>query len=261
MIRRTIRTAAGAEQWVLISQLEHARLAGELAEAWGREGFAELAPRGELLQAIFHHDDGWAAWERSIDVDAETGRPRQFTEMPLALSLAIWQASIASADEYGALAGYVVSAHFCALLRRFSSRWQDDAAMTALAQEFLARQEQQQASWRQAWIRQAAVGDPAAALAEALRFLQLFDSLSLWLCCCETPEPETFEPPSGPPIAVRLQAPGEVALGPWPFQPERLKLEAAGRAIPAARYETPAALANAPGQSATLRWELFPSVP
>lgn len=258
MIRRMIRTAAGAEQWVLISQVEHARLAGVLAEQWGRDGFAPLEPREELLHAIFHHDDGWADWERLPGIDPQTGRPLQFTEMPLVESLAIWEDSIASASRFGALAGYVVSSHFCCLLRRFSSRWQGVEAKSAMAREFLDSQERQQARWSDVWRKQAGGDAPEAALAKALRFLQMFDSLSLWLCCSETPEPETFESPDGPAIAVRLVAVGEAVVQPWPFEPESLKLSAIGRAIPAARYDSPAALATAPTQPAALPWELRP---
>lgn len=259
MIRRTVRTAAGSEQWILISQVEHARLAGALAERWGRQGVAALEPRSELLNAIFHHDDGWANWERSPGLDPESGRPLQFTEMPLVESLAIWEDSIASASHFGALAGYVVSAHFCHLLRRFSARWQGVAAMTAMAQDFLGRQTQQQSQWSADWGRQAAASEPAVVLANALRFLQLFDSLSLWLCCSETPEPEEFETPGGPKIAVQSAGPGRVAVDPWPFQPDSLQLSAVARSVPAIRYDAPADLATAPAQPATLNWQLLPA--
>ncbi len=258
MIRRTVRTAAKPEQWILISQVEHARLAGKLAESWGRQGVAALEPRSELLNAIFHHDDGWADWERSPGLDSKTGRPLQFTEMPLVESLAIWEDSIISASHFGPLAGYVVSGHFCELLRRFSARWKGEEAMTAMAHDFLDSQRQQQTEWSAEWARQPAASEPDVTLANALQFLQLFDSLSLWLCCSETPEPEEFESPGGPKIAVRLAGPGQVAVDPWPFQPESLQLSAVGRSLPASRYDTPPALATAPVQPVTLNWRLLP---
>lgn len=259
MIRRTVRDAAGAESWVLISQVEHARLAGVLAEQWGGNSAAPLRPRTEILEAVFHHDDGWADWERTAGIDAKSGRPLDFTEMPLVESLAIWRDSIATASSLNRLAGYAVSAHFCALLRRFSSRWQGVEAMTTIAQEFLTSQERQQAQWREDWGRHVESNSAAMVFDHAFRFLQFFDSVSLWLCCSESPKPETFEPPSGPAVSFRSTAKGQVAVSPWPFQPERLKLDAVGRAIPIARYDSPAALATAPAQPASLTWELFPA--
>jgi hypothetical protein len=255
MIRRTLRDNAGAESWVLISQVEHARLAGLLAEQWGRAPFALLQPRDELVAAIHHHDDGWADWERAAGVDAESGRPLDFTEMPLVESLAIWRDSIASAGRNGKLAAHAVSAHFCALLRRFSARWRTLADQTAIAKAFLADQEQQQS----VWLRELPAGAGVAAAATALRCLQAFDALSLWLCCSRQPSPETFELPDVPPVSFRSDAEFVVTASPWPFRADRFDLEVVGRSIPAIRYESPAALATAPAQAAKLRWSFLPA--
>src|SRR5689334_22023337 len=103
MIRRPQPGVDSQPQWVLISQVEHARVSGELAEHWAA---GALAPRDELVATIYHHDDGWREWEQRPDVDPEPGRPRAFTEMPLADSLVIWQRSIDAAARLGNLAPY-----------------------------------------------------------------------------------------------------------------------------------------------------------
>jgi hypothetical protein len=257
MIRRTTRDEQGVECWVLISQVEHARISGVLAERWDPRVFSPFDYRGELLAAIYHHDDGWADWEQAIGVDPETGRPLNFTEMPLVESLAIWRASIASASKHGDMAGYVVSAHFCDLLRRFSSRWQNDAAKAAIAGEFFECQKQHQADRLERWNRRARVADAVIAADTALKTLQIFDSLSLWLCCSEHPKPETFELPGAPPTTIRSLAHFEASISPWPFADERIELQAVGRLIPATRYESPADLALAPSRKADLKWTIL----
>lgn len=89
MIRRET-----SEGWALISQLDHAHLAFELARAWGNEATPGL-PLGEwLLPAVRGHDDGWFEWERHPD-EVEPGVPRSFTEMPADVAVSIWSRSIA----------------------------------------------------------------------------------------------------------------------------------------------------------------------
>ncbi|HUG91584.1 MAG TPA: DUF3891 family protein [Planctomycetaceae bacterium] len=88
--------------WLLISQIDHARLAGALAEAWNFTGTRFAALRDDLVQAVRQHDEGWAAWEQLPAVDPESGRPRDFTEMPMPEATGIWGRSIAFCLEHHA---------------------------------------------------------------------------------------------------------------------------------------------------------------
>lgn len=88
MIRR--ETADG---WLLISQVDHARLAGDLAAAWGNDRVPGLPLAEWLVPAVRDHDEGWRTWEAAPTVTGD-GRPRQFTEMPAAEATAIWTTSI-----------------------------------------------------------------------------------------------------------------------------------------------------------------------
>ena len=85
-----IRREAG-ENWLLISQVDHAHLAAEMATAWETPALPE--PDG-LLPAIRDHDEGWREWERLPDIDPQTGLPRNFTEMPASEAVRIWSRSI-----------------------------------------------------------------------------------------------------------------------------------------------------------------------
>ena len=82
--------------WLLISQVDHAHLAAEVAAAWGNSDVASLPVPEMLVPAIRDHDNGWLAWEDAPETDPQTGRPRGFTEMPMTAATRIWTESIAS---------------------------------------------------------------------------------------------------------------------------------------------------------------------
>jgi hypothetical protein len=254
-----IRRDSNAERWILIPQVAHARLAGDLAEHWGAAPFAALEPRRQLLWAISHHDDGWAAWDANPILDTNRGCPRSFTEMELEQSLAIWSGSIETAEREGPLESYLVAGHFCALAQRVGG-WAADAARRVQAEGFQDEYRDAISRWLASWQAQ----DPAntVALAQrALAQLQMFDALSLWLCCTPTGEDEQASTPDGPVLTLKPHRPPTdpqgVALAPWPIDVKRLNLEVQGREIPAGRYPNAAALAAAPSQSVRLRWNLF----
>lgn len=251
-----IRREAKNDQWILISQVEHARLAGLLARAWADEAFPVSQRRAEMVAAVDHHDDGWSAWEVAPKVDPQTGRPLDFLETPLTDSLAIWRDSIAAAaDKAGPLAGYMVSGHFSALLRRSSERWKNPTVNAALADDFFRQQGEQQSAWL------AAAHVDRASADRAVAWLQLFDVMSLWLCCAERREPETFDTPTGQSLALLPEQADvyDVRARPWPFEPSRVELTAVGRALPAVKYANPSDLVTAAATPVTLRWLLSPA--
>ncbi len=265
MIRRKpVGPEAAAGRWILISQVDHALLAAQLAEQWGAAPFAPLVARDDLLWAIAHHDDGWSEWEQTPDVEPESGHPRSFTEMPLRESLAIWSRSINAATKHGALAGYVVAGHFCALLRRFDAAWRDNAAAKQWAERFLTTYDKVRHDCLQSWLTGSSEHTPELA-ERALGQLQLLDALSLWFCCHEHPEPEEFPTPSG--AVVRFALAGSsgsderqrVEIWPWPLRVGGLNLEIAGREVPQRRYQGRSDLAAVPSQRVHLRWRLEPS--
>ena len=88
-----IRRDCGSE-WLLISQIDHARLAETLASSWGNSQVPRLPEPVELIPAVRDHDEGWLDWEQSPTVDEATGRPLNFTEMPMEVSTRIWEKSI-----------------------------------------------------------------------------------------------------------------------------------------------------------------------
>jgi len=257
MIRRDVPAADHAPaQWVLISQIEHAHLAGRLAEHWGANGFAALEPRRELLWAIRHHDDGWQDWDRAPNVDPARRVPRAFTEMEIADSLAIWTGSINAAAAAGTLEAYLVAGHFCALAQR-ASAWHDDADPGwADVKKFVADYDARRQQWLADWQRDDPRAHTRAVAETALAQLQFFDSLSLWFCCAEPSGTEVAPTPAGPELTLAPRGAGRVVLSPWPLTVGQLNLEVAGRTVPAGNYPSREALAAAPSQPVNLRFEL-----
>ena len=258
MIRRD-ETADGplARRWVLISQVDHAHLARQLAEPWTADCFAPLWPRRELLWAVYHHDDGWRDWEQRPGVDPQSGRPRGFTEMPAADSLAIWTRSIDVAAAAGLLEGYVVAGHFCALARR-AAAWRVEPSERQATEAFIAHYEPAMAAWLASW--QAA--DPGEHTPEraatALKYLQFFDALSLWFCCAPATAPHTLDALGGRALTLTPVAAEHLKVAPWPFGVNRLEVEIPGRAVLVDRYVSAEVLAAAPSQAVRLRWTLQP---
>lgn len=250
MIRRSLPLAArGAEEhpqsWLMISQIEHARVSHQLASEW-RGLLADAPPpvRDEVLAAILHHDDGWADWERTPKIDPDHGRPYGFTEMPPAEAQAIWTGSIDVCRRIGPLAGWVVASHFIELQDKQDDDYHD-------WKPWLAASRRLSDGWLAAW--QAADPSHTRALAEdCVRVLQAFDWLSLWLCCRapvwvgsepsetldfgadEGPiEAVTFTPNEQPPAQGELPA---IGVAPWPFASDRVRVEVESTAVSAGRY-------------------------
>lgn len=100
-----IRRDAG-DDWLLISQIDHAHLAAEIASVWGNDDIEPLPMADLLVPAIRDHDEGWRAWESAPQIDPNLGWPRNFTEMPMQDATEIWSKSI----DICAHGGSVVSA-------------------------------------------------------------------------------------------------------------------------------------------------------
>lgn len=244
MIRRNFPLGETPTDWLLISQVEHARISHQLAAEW--KDLLPGAPepvRDELLAAILHHDDGWAPWERKPTLDPAEGRPYDFTEMPPAEAQAIWTRSIEACRAIGPLAGWVVTSHFMAL----QNKADDDYAVW---RPWLTEQQERQAAWLDEW-RDADERNTPELAEMCLYLLQIFDWLSLWLCCRA---PVTAQEPIEdlklgghnkafgayhltPDRHWPLQAESQrVAVAPWPFVDEIVNVTADAVAAPLYRY-------------------------
>ena len=141
-----------ADQLTLITQPEHARAAGTLAQAWGNERFAIPALRDALICAATHHDDGWHELDSEPAYNADARRPANFVELALERTVGPYSRGVESVYERDTAAGVLVSMHFSGF---YTARWGiagGSAVDHPLAREVVAAQE---ARWmpalREAW--------------------------------------------------------------------------------------------------------------
>ena len=273
MIRRDATDADGQPAWILISQVEHARVSAELARHWGAGGVLPLEPRDELLSTIAHHDDGWADWERRPTIDPAHGRPYDFMEMPLDEALPIWDRSIAATERLaGPLGAWLVASHFCVLLRRGRDAHPHPAGYLERADAWLADAGEHRASWLAEWQQQNPARNTTKLADRGLAQLQMFDALSLWFCCADRESPKRLATPAGPSImlspaggqAVDGRSDGDcigqtIRVALWPFTLPAVELSTSGRLVAADRYADASALAAAPSQLVRLSWVLKPA--
>lgn len=209
-----LRREAG-DCWVLISQLEHARLAYDLACAWSGHRLEDWFAL--WLEAVRHHDDGWREWERAPDLNLE-GEPREFDEMPMEVSTGIWERSISEGAERSAWEGLWVSRHFCFLAERALGHLREKSA--ASARDFLETQQKEQAGWRRALSR-----DFRDEIEDwGYRHLQLFDRLSLWVCLSQAGEEQVLQLPEGEELRFERTRENEIEMSADFLQDRELRI-------------------------------------
>jgi|GEM_PF-316167 len=257
MLRRDILLPDSIPGWLLVTQRDHALLARDLALAWGGAGVQPFNLQGGLLAAVTHHDDGWKEADALPTVDPGTGRPRDFLEMPLELALAIWGRSILASREFGPLTGYVVTRHFQSLLERHphAPRHAAEIAASPLGPEGPWR------GWLAAWQEEDPLRNTLEKAEQGLKFLQLFDWLSLWLGMAVRQDQMVQPTPDGLTITFTPCAPEVLVVNPWPFREESVTVTVAGRPLPQRAYSDSAAVLAALGEPITLTWRLEPALP
>ncbi len=152
-------------------QLDHALLAGRLAEGWGGDA-PVLRPRESVLYAIGHHDAGWAELDRRPVFDPRTGAPHTYTTHSLDSALLVADRStdrVARRDPY---AGWLVGRHFLSFHARSPEARPWVKSQERRLGEMLARaRDRHEPADMEPGIREA-----------NLDWLQLLDAVSLALC-------------------------------------------------------------------------------
>jgi len=220
---------------IAITQPMHARLAGQLARAWGNERFGEVQPWEEVCLGTEQHDAGHTAWEQAPTLNPQTGLPYSFLEMPRQLHVQLWSQAARRVLPQGRYAALLVSLHGTRLYQRYDAA--NDLPENAWAvQRYLERervfQEELLASLR---------SDPHYApyateevVARNQRLVGIWDALSLAICFGRT-SPQSWEqvPTSTGTTTMTLSArnddPTTLLLSPWPFHHQSVTLVYEGR--------------------------------
>jgi uncharacterized protein DUF3891 len=222
-----------------VTQPDHGRLAGLVAEAWGGAAWRPEPWRPVELSA-HHHDDGWAAWEEAPTLHPD-GRPVDFLTLGAPERVEIYQRSVDMAAGMDLYTAMLTSLHVTGLFlgrytpghgRAIDQLGPDDRALVA---RFVAEQE--------AWRQQVATRLDASRLWPQYHALQVFDMLSLTLCMRPGEELEglsfdhvPFEADE-PPIAMTVRRVRDrLVLSPWPLEVGEATVGVDARVLPADRF-------------------------
>jgi hypothetical protein len=275
----------------LVTQQEHARLAGTLAEGWGNERFAVGSEHASLVIAARRHDDGWESLDGAPVIAAVAGRPAHFLELTLEQTVGPYGEGVERIYHADRRAGVLASMHWAGL---YSARWGLDEAGTPVGHP-LARGVVEAEALRIAPIvgeLWGASGLRSALEAELWRdyeLLQALDSLSLALCLLDLGAPsasgeaplfgtlrEIDQAPGGriipgvpasggerATLRARVVAPGVVAIDPFPLAAPRIEIEIEARRIEDVRHDSEAAAAAAYREAESFRIQatLVPAEP
>ena len=170
-----VRDAGDA--WQVVLQTDHADVSGACARQWADTG----ARHASLVVAAERHDDGWAVWEQSPMMDADTGRPLNFLDVPVPAHLAFYRAGIAAITDEDAYAGLLVSMHGAGIYRhRYGAQPELKLSradeVKDLVEAFVAEQEASHP------IRRDEIGVTEEERWADYHRLQVYDRFSLFFC-------------------------------------------------------------------------------
>lgn len=168
-----VRNAGGALH--LITQRDHARVARRVMEKC--VPLSTLERRDVILHAIAEHDNGWADLDGFPIVDAVSGRPADFINLPLPARHGVWPRGVARLAEQP-YAAALVAHHAVTVYGRYRS----DPAWTAFFSGMEAA--------RHTMLHLSGV--PHGVLESEYVWLRVGDLISLAFCTAAA-EPLTFE--------------------------------------------------------------------
>jgi hypothetical protein len=208
IVRRT------PDQLLLITQPDHAALAGAIVSAWRADGLPASPRRDVVLFATTHHDDGWLELDVAPLVGAD-GQLLDFINSPDDVRLAVWPRAVKkfAGNPYVAA---LVAQHALSIYepyRGHAVRAAFFAEMQMLRDESLAR----------------AAPRTAADLAADYFFVGLGDTLSLTFCngWTETRRVGDYD--------TRLVG-DRLTVAPDPFDGRELPLKISARRLPNRRF-------------------------
>jgi hypothetical protein len=234
---------------MLIRQEDHAELSAQFACHWGNERFSQLDPYGSVVSATAYHDSHFRDIEALLPIDLKEGRPYGHRNAPFSpLHLDALQENIdwlARRDRY---ASQLVSMHHSGLPQnRYGviNSWQNGDGKAprsrTLRPEVKAAVEKMEAAQRTN-IQELSRSD--ASIEKQIwfnfRLLEVFDLLSLYLCCDGYGEDGFREVRLGPvPLALGSdeevtihiipKRDGSLCLDPYPFDSRPLTTSVAAR--------------------------------
>ncbi|PYQ62278.1 MAG: hypothetical protein DMF53_13425 [Acidobacteria bacterium] len=111
--------------FLLITQPDHAYLAGEILSLWRADGLPDNPRRDDLLFAAREHDNGWREADAAPRWDAERGRPHDFITLPARERIAVWERGVCRFAAERPYASLLIARHALNLFggRRGEEEW------------------------------------------------------------------------------------------------------------------------------------------
>jgi hypothetical protein len=273
MIRRKER-----DDYFLITQDDHAALAGRMAEHIGNARFSKPEPYDQVIMAIALHDAGWPAHDDQPTVNPHLA-PLHVFETPMSIAIDVWSKSVAAAEDEDPYTALLVSLHvlsLSALAKTHSGlpheRYESPEDLFEL-NKFQHAQVEYQASLRaklgfrtdiplHLGLAHRNVDHNEDLLNFNFGLLKMMDRLSLDLLCNEDlfMQIENIYPRPGiEPInvTVRHSVQRYLVVDPWPFNQPELSFEVPFKRVPVRNYgsneELQQLYAAAPSESMEVR--------
>ncbi len=193
------RQRQSADQWWLVTQPDHAVLAGDLAARLDFPSHPPLSPT--VIRAIAVHDAGWARFDHRVATAAPAAPdlPLSFLGIVPSQFLMAWRDSIEEAERIAPIGGIIVSEHFRRLAQaRLSSR-SDSPEDVQRLQVFLRDENSRQRRLR------SGLQEADSEVEFLTDVLQFCDLASLYLCCGADEPAEFPQQFGGARIGVRRQ--------------------------------------------------------
>ena len=245
------------DDFVLITQNDHAQLSGRLAERVGNKLFAAPTPYHETVDGVALHDCGWPLHDDKPTLNAQ-GQPLHVLESPMSVAVRVWGESVRRASEKNPYSGLLVSLHVLALSSLAQTRdptpherFKDARDLFEL-NKFQHKQVEIQQTLRktldlrtdvplQLGLSPRGTGAREDLLLFGYHLLKLTDRISLDACSGEDLF-ETVEDvcprPGGDPLTLRIKHPAhfQLTVDPWPFDQPVLAFDVPSRRVPAQKY-------------------------
>jgi hypothetical protein len=229
---------------VMITQNDHAKLAGLFAAHWGNDVFERPRPYASMVRAAQYHDAGWLRYETDPYLDTATSLTPSFQQVPNdASQLAAYQWAIDMLTEVDSYTGLIVSKHRTGLWRsRYNAIKQPPPGqprkLLSEIEDFIARNEARQ--------HVITAGHDRHEVAVNYNLLQVWDLLSLYICMHEqhkehviAPAPTTYASMDGVPLKLTPASPTTIVIDPYPFDAVPLVAAVVYRALPSTTLRDP----------------------
>src|SRR5260370_2477863 len=133
--------------WWLVTHVDHARLAGMFGIHWGNAMFIRPEPRGDVMEGLSTHDDGWEQRDSAPEITKQgkpsafsselVGKYSAFEEIDLRDYLAVREAAERQGTAKSLYAGLLVSMHTYDLLQNRADHQSITANELPLLKTFL----------------------------------------------------------------------------------------------------------------------------